>query len=383
MPSFATSRLAEELDALSPALRNRLAARGFEARRLLEWAAGLGGDPLARNRLRAEVRRFPEEALDRVPAGDAERARLRALGQAELERGALAVCVLAGGMATRMGGVVKALVELHEGATFLDVRLAERERVGERSGRAPPLWLMTSEPTDAPIRAALEARGAGEGVATFEQHVSLRLTPEGALFRDEAGEPSVHATGHGDLVDALRSSGLLASFVAGGGRHVWISNIDNIGATIDPVILGRHVERAAPLTVELVGKHAGDRGGIPVLADGRAIVAEQIRLPESFDDEATRVFNTNTFLVEARALLGLSAPWTYLEVRKQVGERTAVQFERLLGEMTTMLPAAMLHVEREGPHGRFVPVKDIDELERARALVRERSTLLRPRGASA
>ena len=35
--------------------------------------------------------------------------------------------VLAGGMATRMGGVVKALVEIVPGLTFMDARLAERE----------------------------------------------------------------------------------------------------------------------------------------------------------------------------------------------------------------------------------------------------------------
>ena len=46
------------------------------------------------------------------------------------------------------------------------------------------------------------------GLTTFEQNVSLRLTPEGALFLDEHGQPSVYSTGHGDLPDALRRSGL-------------------------------------------------------------------------------------------------------------------------------------------------------------------------------
>ena len=57
-------------------------------------------------------------------------------------------------------------------------------------------------------------------VATFQQNIGLRLTPDGHLFRGADGEPSTYATGHGDLVDALRRSGLLRAFSQGGGQYV-------------------------------------------------------------------------------------------------------------------------------------------------------------------
>ena len=59
--------------------------------------------------------------------GTPEHARLEALGAAALERGEVGLVVLAGGMATRMGGVVKALVEAVDGLTFLDIRLREMD----------------------------------------------------------------------------------------------------------------------------------------------------------------------------------------------------------------------------------------------------------------
>ena len=40
-------------------------------------------------------------------------------------------------------------------------------------------------------------------MAVFGQQASLRLDPSGRLFREADGSPSVHATGHGDLCDAL------------------------------------------------------------------------------------------------------------------------------------------------------------------------------------
>lgn len=54
----------------------------------------------------------------------------------------------------------------------------------------------------------------------------------------------------------------------------------------------------------------------------------------------------------------------FYRVEKQVEGRTAVQFERLVGELTAFLPSTFVEVEREGPDGRFLPAKDPEELAR-------------------
>ena len=63
---------------------------------------------------------------------------------------------------------------------------------------------MTSYATDDPIREALGGTLDGRRVDAFTQGVSLRLTPDGHLFRTADGAPSLHATGHGDLPDSIR-----------------------------------------------------------------------------------------------------------------------------------------------------------------------------------
>ena len=60
-------------------------------------------------------RRSPATCCRCRSAGRPVRTRLEALGAAALERGEVGLVVLAGGMATRMGGVVKALVEAVDG----------------------------------------------------------------------------------------------------------------------------------------------------------------------------------------------------------------------------------------------------------------------------
>lgn len=378
------SELRSELSHLSDALRFRLAAAGFDPELLVSLAAGLFArargepnvDPTATNRVRGTVEPPGVGDVADIPApGTVEHSRLAAVGQRALERGELAFCVMAGGMATRMGGVVKALVEVFDGKTFLDLRLAENEHWSKRAGVPVPLWLMTSEATDAPIREALAKRSGPGHVATFTQNLGLRLTREGRLFRGDDGEPSTYAPGHGDLPDALRRSGLLASFVGRGGRFVWIANLDNLGATIDEALLGHFIERGKRVLVETAPKHAGDRGGIPVWADaeedaGRSVrrlqVLEEFRLPIGFDANAVRVFNTNTFLVDAKVLLEGKIRYHWFEVEKKVGDRVAVQYERLLQELTTAFDAAYVRVSREGSTSRFLPVKDFDELGQRR-----------------
>jgi UTP--glucose-1-phosphate uridylyltransferase len=96
------------------------------------------------------------------------------------------------------------------------------------------------------------------------------------------------------------------------------------------------------------------------------VVAEEFRLPSGFDAASVPVFSTNTFLVSAEALEGLQMDWTYVEVEKKIGDRNAVQFERIMNEISSALEPRLLRVPREGVESRFLPVKDTAELERRR-----------------
>ena len=357
-------RLPQELAELHASLSTALTDHGFRPDQLVRHGRELseGGGGAERNRLTAVRPPCDGDIVAAPMAGTPHGEALARRGAEAIARGELAFCVMAGGMATRMGGVVKALVEAVSGHTFLDLRLAENARYQG----AVPLWIMTSDATDGGIRKALADAGRAD-VPTFRQDLGLRLTAEGNLFRGDDGQPSTYATGHGDLVDALRRSGLLARFVAGGGRYLWIANLDNLGASVDPAMLGAFVESGAGALVEVCRKSPGDRGGIPVRvpgADGaeRVEIVEEFRLPTGFDASTVDVFNTNTFLVDAAALLAEPFTWNWFEVQKKVDGRPAVQYERLLQEISRRLDTRMIVVPREGAASRFLPVKDHAEL---------------------
>lgn len=319
------------------------------------------------NRITGAVEPPDEGDLRALPplGGDFRRA-LTERGEAAMQRGEVAAVILAGGMATRFGGVVKAAVEVLDGQSFLELKLRDIASVAERADARIPVYLMTSFAThDAVAEMAKRLETDRVPITAFPQFISLRVTPEGELFRDGAGALSAHAPGHGDLTFALRRSGTLESFRAAGGRTLMMSNVDNLTATLDPAVIGAHLEAGVALTAEMAPKEPGDKGGAPARVDGKAQIVEAFRFPEDFDQERIPVFNTNTFVLDAEAI-DAEFPLTWFAVNKTVDGKPAVQFERLVGELTAFVDCAFLRVERHGPDARFQPIKTPDDMGKER-----------------
>jgi UTP--glucose-1-phosphate uridylyltransferase len=299
------------------------------------------------------------EAIERLP--ERERAELARLGADEIAQGRVAVAVLNGGMATRFGGDVKGIIQAVDGKSFLEVKLAQ----ARRRGRVPFL-IMNSFATHARTHEFLRQRGLEGEVETFLQCLSLRLTPNGEPFRDAEGHVSLYAPGHGDFPGALADAGLVQRLGERGVRTILLSNIDNLGAELDPLVIGWHVARARPLTAEVASTAPGDVGGAPAFVDGKLQIVEGFRFPPGFDTSRMPFLATNTFSL-ALELCAREWPFTWFYVEKSVAGRTAVQMERLVNELSSFVPTSYLETPRSGPNGRFFPIKTRDDLERLRA----------------
>jgi UTP--glucose-1-phosphate uridylyltransferase len=315
---------------------------GFDEPLFEELRARVASGELSQeaNLVRGELEPLRDDELTHLP------------DEAEPDFAGVAIAVLNGGMATRFGGTVKGLVEAVDGVSFLDWKLRDAEQAGV------PGVLMNSFATDEETRAHL---GGRENLIVFSQTVSLRLEPDGSVFPG----PSPYSPGHGDFavcvpVDELRAAGI---------GTLMLSNVDNLGARVDPRVLAAHRAADNPLTIE-VAPAEGDPGGAPVRVDGRPQIVEGFRFPPGFDQHALPVFNTNSLVVEVDALTPRH-PLTWFYVEKEVEGRTAVQLERLVNELSAFLPTTYLLVPRHGPRSRFVPVKTPEDLERTRPHLRE------------
>ena len=194
--------------------------------------------------------------------------------------------------------------------------------------------------------------------------------------------------GHGDLYAALQASGMLAEMLARGYRYAFVANADNLGAVLEPRILGWMVRGEIPFVMEVVQGTAADRKGGHIASHaGRLVLRDTAQAADdgSFTDFARwRFYNSNNLWIDLVALAELLdahdgvLPLPLIVNRKTLpaaGE--VVQLETAMGSAIGLIEGAhALQV----PRTRFAPVKTTDDLLLVRSDAYE---LARRRGAGA
>lgn len=347
--------------------RRDLQRYGFDEELQQRWQKDVAEGRLSKatNAVSGDLLAPPPGTVHKQPSRATKaHAELEQLGLEAIRQGELGVVVLNGGMATRFGGVVKGTVPvLSSSRTFLGLSAEDLRRHCE-----VPLYCMNSFATDGATRAHFAAHDnfglREDAVEHFTQSVAVRMNERGELLTLESGEASPYGPGHGDFAASFRGCGALRRFLERGGRYLLVRNVDNLGARVDPVVLGHHIQSGCEMTVELAPKWPDDVGGSPFRYLGRTQLIEQLRYPEGFDPDIVEVFNTNTFTFSAAALdRDFDLGWYYVE--KEVEGQKAVQVEHLIGEMTTHLSTSFLQVRRSGARSRFLPVKTPEDLQAA------------------
>lgn len=334
-----------------------------------------GAESIVRGRIE------PVPDVERVswdPASDSYNRALHA-GADAIANGKLAVLVLNGGLATRFGSTVKGIVNAFDERSFLACKFEDARRTGTLLRARIPVILLNSFATASLTQEHLSSHGyfglAPDDVFMMNQSISVKLTPEGDPFFGDDGVPRYYAPGHGEFFDVLVRTGVYRELRRRGVEWFTFSNVDNLGATIDPVILGHHVLSGVDMTVEVIEKRKNaqgqyDVGGAPAIVDGFLQVIEGFRFPPELPPESLKYFQTNNMIFSLEALRDPLILPRYL-VKKPVDGRPSIAFEAVTCEASGLrradgsrvLKLGLLQVPREGEFGRFYPVKSREDLD--------------------
>jgi UTP--glucose-1-phosphate uridylyltransferase len=240
-----------------------------------------------------------------VPAGES------ALSQ-------VAIVKFNGGLGTSMGlDGPKCLLPAKPGYSFFDITIQQIRELNKRFATKIPLILMNSFWTDTVTNSLLSKHHDIKTAIpqTFVQNKYpkiLKDTLEPASWpADRVFE--WNPPGHGDIYTSLISTGILRNLLDYGIRYIFISNIDNLGATLDTALLGYFSTHNLPYMMEVVERSEMDKKGghLACLKNGRLILRERAQtLPEEYpffeDIDRYHYFNSNNMWVNLDALKALT-----------------------------------------------------------------------------
>jgi UTP--glucose-1-phosphate uridylyltransferase len=170
---------------------------------------------------------------------------------------------------------------------------------------------MNSFNTHKDTLAALAAYNLPNSPMVFLQHKFPKIFQTGLAPAVCLSDPELewNPPGHGDVYTALYTSGRLQALLDQGVRYALIANSDNLGATVDPALLGYFSQHNIPFMMEVAERTPADlKGGhIARHKSGRLILRESAQCPKAeiaaFKDiDCYRFFNTNNIWINLEFL---------------------------------------------------------------------------------
>ncbi|MGJ4754215.1 nucleotide glucose-1-phosphate uridylyl transferase [Leptospira kmetyi] len=288
----------------------------------------------------------------------------------------LVVIKLNGGLGTSMGlSGPKSLIPLKEGMSFLEIFAKQSEVIQKKYNVSVPLILMDSFNTQKESQAELKRIGFVQKFPTsFLQHKVPRLlkedlTPITCKNPDEEWCPP----GHGDIWISLLETGLLDTLIESGYKIAFVSNGDNLGATVHPGILSYMLKEKLEFCMEMTPKTLADKKGGAIyrrIVNGKPEnyqLLETAQVPQDHMHEFEglgkfRTFSTNNLWIDLVALRERILQGNF-ELSLIVNPKTIDGKEVL--QLETAMGSAIRNFNKvKGiiiPRDRFAPVKKCED----------------------
>ena len=187
------------------------------------------------------------------------------------------------------------MIPVRSDLTFLDLTVQQIEFLNKKYAANVPLVLMNSFNTDEDTHKIIRKySGFNVSISTFNQSRYPRINRESLMpvaksCRTEDGHDAWYppgkqicseyncrlvnyrTLGHGDFYQSFFNSGLLEEYIKAGKKYCFVSNIDNLGATVDLNILHMVTQQNKEFVMEVTDKTRADvKGGTLIQVSSEA-----------------------------------------------------------------------------------------------------------------
>lgn len=278
----------------------------------------------------------------------------------------IAIVKFNGGLGTTMKcNGPKGCMEVVHGLSFLEITIEQIINMNKELETNIPFILMNSKFTEEDTNKQLEKYKDKLDIFSFNQNFMHRFNADKFKQGIMELDYSEYPPGTGDFYNSLIKSGIKDILMKRGIEYIFISNIDNLGATFHYYILSWIIENNIPFAMELCKRTDGEKkGGTPVLWNGKNHLLEVAQVPESQMNIFTDLlifpyFNTNNLWIKLDKIEE-NMPLYVISNPKIIDGRSLIQLESVVGmAFSNFSDSQILYVERT----RFHPVKTIEQYE--------------------
>jgi len=298
-----------------------------------------------------------------------------------------AILKLNGGLGTSMGlHKAKSLVPVKDDQTFLDITAGQINYFHRKFRCNTPVIFMNSFSTEEDTLEKLKEfpELKTDIPFSFVQHKFPKISQKDLQPVSYPQNPTLewNPPGHGEIYTSLYTTGMLDTLLEKGFRYLFVSNCDNLGATLDEKILGYFAKHDFDYLMEVTIRTIADKKGghLARKKDGSFVLRELAQcapedLTEFQNTKKHRYFNTNNIWIqlehlkkkldENKGILHLPLIKNPKTVNPRDPESEKVyQLEIAMGSAISVFPRTQLLLV---PRSRFLPVKNTCDLVRMRS----------------
>lgn len=332
------------------------------------------------------------------------RVQFETVGLNMLAEGKVGAVLLAGGQGSRLGydgpkgtfniGVTREL-------SIFEQLMRNVSDVTSQTGRAFPLFIMTSTVNDAATRSFFKEHSyfgyPRDEIHFFIQDVAPACDYDGKVFLDDKGRISLMPNGNGGWYSSLVNNGLGRILERDNIEWLNVFGVDNVLQRIcDPAFIGAIILKRCRCGAKVVKKTSPDeKVGVLCTQDGKPSIVEYFEMPEDLKNKTKKgelvyrygvILNYLFNVHDLNLTLSGKLPYhladkaiAHMEngVRVTPSKPCGYKFETLVVDMVRLMGSCLAYeVERERE---FAPVKNAtgtDSVDTARELLRKNGVVL-------
>lgn len=284
------------------------------------------------------------------------------------------ICIikLNGGLGTSMNcDRPKSLINVKNNMTFLEITLNQIREIQKKYQINLKVILMNSFYTHQETEEFIKNIDDID-ITCYEQSKFIRINKKTNEVFDGSKQEHFYPPGHGDLFQSLYDKNILEKLIEDKYEYLFVSNIDNLGSTINFRILDNIIQNDIDYCLETTEKTKHDiKGGTIIEYDNKHMIFEIAQChPDNLNEFMNfKYFNTNNVWCKIKSIYNLVKTHDYLKnidliinpkkLNQDNNEIECIQLEFAIGSLIKFFDKTQfINVSRK----RFIPVKNLSDL---------------------